>query len=253
MKATLRRLFAHFGYRISRIEPPAFAVDAFSDLSAPERAILAAAQPLTLGGPERLASLVQSVQQIVRHGIPGDIVECGVWRGGSMAAIARALVLVGDTSRTLYLYDTFEGMPPPETVDRDLHGRTAAELLQQAPRAPGDNIWAYATLEDVQNNMRATGYPEERIVYVAGKVEDTLPATIPARIALLRLDTDWYASTRHELQHLYPRLSSGGVLIVDDYGHWQGSRQATDEFLATLPRPLHLHRIDYTARAAVKP
>jgi hypothetical protein len=98
----------------------------------------------------------------------------------------------------------------------------------------------------------ATGYPAERVHLVRGPVEETLPAAAPERLALLRLDTDWYASTRHELEHLYPRLVDGGVLIVDDYGHWQGARQAVDEYFAgTAPPPL-LHRIDYTARIGVK-
>jgi hypothetical protein len=97
------------------------------------------------------------------------------------------------------------------------------------------------------------GYPEERIHFVPGRVEETLPQNAPKDIALLRLDTDWYASTKHELQHLYPRLVPGGVLIVDDYGYWQGARQAVDEYLSENGLALLLNRIDHTARIAVKP
>jgi len=104
----------------------------------------------------------------------------------------------------------------------------------------------------VQANLGRTGYPAERIHYVKGKVEETIPATLPSRIALLRLDTDWYESTRHELQHLYPLLSTHGVLIIDDYGHWQGARQAVDEYFAASAEPVFLHRVDYTARLVVK-
>ena len=93
------------------------------------------------------------------------------------------------------------------------------------------------------------GSGPERIHFVEGKVEDTIPAHAPERIALLRLDTDWYESTRHELEHLYPRLSRGGVLIIDDYGHWQGARQAVDEYFGDAHAAL-LNRIDYTARAS---
>ena len=237
MKDLLKKILARAGYRLARLAPPVNAVDAFGDLTAEERAILEATFPLTLTGPERLAALIGSVKYVVQQKIPGDIVECGVWRGGSMALVARTLLLLGDTSRTLYLYDTFEGMPAPTDRDRDLLGRAAGDLMSAEPRETGHTIWAYATLDDVRANLLATGYPADRIVFVPGKVEDTIPATIPAAISLLRLDTDWYASTRHELQHLYPKLSSHGVLIIDDYGHWRGSRDATDEFLRTRARP----------------
>ena len=105
----------------------------------------------------------------------------------------------------------------------------------------------------VRELLRSTGYPSERVHVVRGAVEETLPGHAPDRLALLRLDTDWYESTRHELQELYPRLATGGVLIVDDYGHWEGARRAVDEYFAGAgPAPL-LQRIDYTGRMAVKP
>jgi predicted O-methyltransferase YrrM len=108
-------------------------------------------------------------------------------------------------------------------------------------------------LADVQANLRSTGYPVERMRFVVGDVADTVPREAPERIAILRLDTDWYASTRHELEHLYPRLAVGGVLIVDDYGHWEGARLAVDEFLERTSAPILLNRIDYTGRIGVKP
>ena len=95
-------------------------------------------------------------------------------------------------------------------------------------------------------------FSNERIHFVEGKVEDTIPATLPKRVALLRLDTDWYESTRHELCHLYPLLSRHGILVIDDYGHWQGARQAVDEYFAAQGQPVYLHRVDYTARLVVK-
>jgi hypothetical protein len=106
--------------------------------------------------------------------------------------------------------------------------------------------------EVVRERVESTGYPPERIHLIEGRVEDTLPATAPDRLALLRLDTDWYASTRHELLHLYPLLGDGGVLIVDDYGHYEGARQAVDEYFAERGETVLLQRIDYTGRMAVK-
>ena len=252
MKSLLQDILARFGYRLSGATSTDTlqSADALFDLNEREREIVRAAQPLTMTGPARLATLVQAVTHIVRNNIPGDIAECGVWRGGSMVAIARTLLSLGDTSRRLYLYDTFEGMTKPTDRDQDFAGHSAAAQLERD--APGTGVWACAGLEDVKANLLATDYPADQLVFVPGRVEDTIPATMPGALALLRLDTDWYESTRHELTHLYPILSRFGLLIIDDYGHWQGARAATDEFLRTLPEPLFLHRIDYTARLAVK-
>ncbi len=252
MKSWLKDILARFGYRISRATPTEApdSAETLFDLTEDEREIVRTAQPLTMTGPARLATLVQAVTHIVRKNIPGDIAECGVWRGGSMVAVARTLLSLGDTSRRLYLYDTFDGMTQPTERDQDFAGASAASQLERD--APGTGVWASASLEDVKSNLLATGYPADQIVFVPGRVEDTIPATMPETLALLRLDTDWYGSTRHELMHLYPILSQFGVLIIDDYGHWQGAREATDEFLRMLHQPLYLHRIDYTARLAVK-
>jgi O-methyltransferase len=103
----------------------------------------------------------------------------------------------------------------------------------------------------VRATLLETGYPAERLHLHRGPVEETLPRQSPGPLALLRLDTDWYKSTLHELEHLYPLLAGGGILIIDDYGHWQGARRAVDEYFADSP-PLLLNRIDYTGRIAVK-
>jgi O-methyltransferase len=205
----------------------------------------------TMTSVERMYALYEATRYVVRGKIPGDFAECGVWRGGSIMLAARVLRELGDSSRKVYLYDTFEGMSAPTTKDVDLAGRSAGEKWS-AKRAADHNDWCYAPLADVQRNIAATGYPTESVVFVKGTVEDTLPGTAPERIALLRLDTDWYESTRQTLVHLYPRLAPGGVLIIDDYGHWQGCRQAVDEyFAANEPAPL-LTRVDYTGRIAVR-
>lgn len=222
-----------------------------ADLSEAERAIVARVAPFTLTGPERRASLLQAVDHVVRHRIDGDIVECGVWRGGSMMAVALALIARGQTHRHLWLYDTFEGMSEPTEADRAHTGESAAAQL--ARTAKGEGVWCEAGLDDVQANLWSTGYPKEHLHFVQGKVEDTIPAAMPERIALLRLDTDWYESTRHELQHLYPRLAQHGPLIIDDYGHWQGARRAVDEYFADAGPAHYLHRVDYTARMLIKP
>lgn len=201
-------------------------------------------QPYTMTSLERMYALYTAVNHALDHGIDGDFVECGVWRGGSAMLMARILVARGVTDRKVWLYDTFEGMTAPGAFDTSFTGEAAV--------ARGG--WCEADLTDVTANLRLTGIPESQLVLVKGKVEETLPGRMPeGRIAVLRLDTDWYESTRHELDVLYPKLSANGVLIIDDYGHWQGCRKAVDEYIREHRLPLLLARVDYTCRMAVKP
>jgi O-methyltransferase len=207
-------------------------------------------QAYTMTSIERIHAAICAVDAVLDGGIAGDIVECGVWRGGSMMAMACALLRRGVSDRTLWLYDTFCGMTPPTERDIQYDGAPAAHLLATSSRDA--HVWAIAGLEEVRRNLTSTGYPPEHFHFIAGPVEETIPAAIPESIAILRLDTDWYASTRHELVHLYPRLSAGGVLIVDDYGHWRGSKEATDEYFGQTPDAPSLQYIDYTGVLAVK-
>jgi O-methyltransferase len=207
----------------------------------------------TMNLDEKIYFLTESVRYLERVGIPGDIVECGVWRGGSMLTVARMLDRLGSHHRDLYLFDTFEGMSEP--TDRDVHiwtGKSATDVLSSHDRSTSAPLWNPATLEDVQQGFAEVAYPSERIHYVVGKVEDTIPGSAPDQIALLRLDTDWYESTKHEFEHLYHRLAPGGVLVIDDYGSWQGSKEATDEFIDSTSEPLMLTRVG-RGRVAVKP
>jgi O-methyltransferase len=215
-----------------------------SDLDEGVLRIIEQVSPYTLTSPERIAALCDSVDYIVRNRIPGAIAECGVWRGGSMMAAALRLADLGVDDRRLIGFDTFVGMSQPSVFDVDWEGQSWAEWTP--PGVPDSG----ASLEDVHAALREVGYPEERIRLVAGDVAMTLPRDAPDELAILRLDTDWYESTRHELVHLYPRLSVGGILIVDDYGHYAGARKAVDEYFES--ERIFLHRIDYTGRIAVK-
>ena len=222
------------------------------DFSAEDIDTIRAVSPYTMTSAEKIYELVRAVEYVVRAGIPGAVVECGVWKGGSMMAVARTLVRLGDVSRSLYLFDTFEGMTPPQDVDRSYRGESAAALLAaEDPNASW--VWAKGPLDEVKEALAQTSYPAERVSYIKGKVEETLPEAAPDRIALLRLDTDWYSSTYHELVHLYPRLVPGGVIIFDDYGHWEGARRAVDQYFAEQNISIFLHRIDYAGRLALKP
>lgn len=245
LKATIRQGASRLRHRIvSKDAPPHYLMsdDAY-------RSIIETVAPYTMTSPERIAAVVDAVRYVSRRRIEGAIVECGVWRGGSAMAAALALQQEGDI-RDLHLFDTFEGMTAPTEADVNFRGLDARD--QFVARSGGtDKNWCYADLEDVRRNFALLGYPADRIHFVKGDVLETLPVSAPGRIALLRLDTDWYESTRREMEALYPNLASGGVLIVDDYGHWAGSRKAVDEYFAGAG-PL-LSRIDYTGRMAVKP
>jgi hypothetical protein len=233
---------------ISAYDDPAY--DGFWDLEPWVAEIIERVRPFTMTSRARISALCHATRYVARARIPGDVVECGVWRGGSMMAAAITLLAESDI-RTLHLYDTFEGMPPPTPVDRTVaSGTSASVLLEEADRS--SKLWGYAAIDEVRSNLESTGYPPHQVRYVVGKVEDTVPVHAPDKISILRLDTDWYESTKHELVQLYPRLSVGGVLIIDDYGFWEGSRKATDEYVAENPSIL-LHRIDMEGRVAVKP
>jgi O-methyltransferase len=227
------------------------------DLPDPDRLTVERSLPYTMIGVPRLLSAIDAVRYCVAREVPGAFAECGVWRGGSVLAMVLTLQQLGVDDRDVHLYDTFEGMTEPTEHDVSSLDEPALETWNRAERAEGrpwrelfdPELFSEA---QVRETLLATGYPPERFHFVKGPVEETLPDHAPERLALLRLDTDWYRSTRHELEHLYPRLVDGGVLIVDDYGHWQGCRQAVDEYFSTTAAPVLLSRIDYTGRIAVK-
>ena len=223
------------------------------DLDAAFGDIYRRCSPFTMTSMERMYALFASVDYLDRASLQGDFVECGVWRGGSSMMLALSQLRTGSCERTIYLYDTFAGMSEPTEHDKDLKGQDAYDQWKRSVDDKGVSTWCLGDIDDVKNNLASTGYPADRLVFVKGKVEETIPATLPERIALLRLDTDWFESTYHEFAHLYPRLVSGGVLILDDYGHWKGAREATDRYLAENGINLLLNRLDYTGRIALKP
>lgn len=244
--------------RVIRSQPPSSDVPAVENaVTEEERAILDASRPYTMASSERLLATMDAVDHVVRSGVDGAFVECGVWRGGSVLAMVRTLMRLEVDDRDVFLYDTFEGMTEPTAHDTSRFDGSALDAWRKASAA-GERAWEgwfgsdMFGLEQVKALILGTGYPAGRLHFVAGSVEDTLPGRAPDTIAVLRLDTDWYQSTLHELEHLYPRLQPGGVLLIDDYGHWEGARRAVDEYFDTHGgRPLFA-RTDYTGRMAVK-
>ena len=210
-----------FGFRVSRIKP-------FVDTPVFDAETYRMVKPFTMTSRSRVLELCSATRYVVRHNIPGAFVECGVWRGGSVMAVLRTLVDCGVKDRDVYLFDTFEGMVQPGAQD----GAKEREIHSTQVRPDGSTDWCRSETDEVRKNLMTCGYPMERIHFVKGRVEQTIPGAAPKPIALLRLDTDWYESTKHELVHMYPTLVSGGVLILDDYGTWQGAYKAVTEYFA---------------------
>ena len=250
MKRLVRGAARAMGFDVVRYQPQTDD-DLPPDILDDDRTVLGQIRGFTMTSIERQLAVIHAARYVVRRDLSGCFVECGVWRGGSSMAAALTFAQENATDRSLYLYDTFEGMTPPTDADRSVSGAKAQTLLDNDVDRTG--AWCVADIEDVQRNLASTKYPTDRLHLIKGPVESTIPEQSPAEsIALLRLDTDWYESTLHELVHLFPRVVEGGIVIIDDYGHWSGARQAVDEYLAQQPRQYYMHRIDYTGRLLIK-
>lgn len=203
-------------------------------------------QPFSITSVERITELYNSLEYIRTNNIDGDIVECGVWKGGNIIGIIEYLKYHNILDKSVWLYDTFEGITSPEEIDVDLDNKKASDIL--------NSVLCYSSLTEVKQNLSKSEFNNERLKFIVGDVSETLliESNKPNKISLLRLDTDWYKSTKDELIHLYPILVNDGVLIVDDYGHWKGSKTATDEFFKENNISVEIIKIDYTGIKIIK-
>ena len=250
MKKIIKSLLQKSGYKISRINKDVYPIDYNRDFIEEYQSL----EPYTMTSMERIFALKSAVQYTIKNNLNGSYVECGVWKGGSCMMIAKTLMEMNQLNKEIWLYDTFDGMTNPTNNDVEVETNLKGmELLKNKDKTTDKlNMWAYAPKDLVIKNMDSTGYAKNNIKYVEGKVEDTLISNMPKSIAMLRLDTDWYESTKIELELLYPLLVSGGVLIVDDYGHFKGARKAVDEYFISIDESPLLHRIDYSGRMIIK-
>jgi O-methyltransferase len=260
MKRLIQKLCNVFGYTISKHSKKTGnttdIVTVIPEVSVSEKAMITTALQYSMTNPERMWAIVQAMKRIAGKKIDGDVVECGVWKGGNILLFSLLLESYGLT-KDVWAYDTYEGMSEPTDNDVDFRGTHSRLLLEKSSKiVSGDthNVWCYSTLDEVRENIRRNTKNVDSIHFVKGKVEDTLTdeKNLPEKISLLRIDTDWYESTKKSLEVLYPRLVPGGVLILDDYGHWKGSRKAFDEYFASREETPILHRVDYTCRVMVK-
>lgn len=208
---------------------------------------IAIVTPFTMTSVERIGALYDSLEYIRANNIQGDFVECGVWKGGNILGIMEYLAFHKMTDREVVLYDTFEGMTPPEDIDKDLNGRKAESILE--------DVMCISPIDEVRETIERSSFPMANVTFVVGDVCKTLNSANylhENNLALLRLDTDWYASTKKEIEVLYPKLNFGGVLIVDDYGHWKGSKTAVDEYFEGQGISPQIEQIDYTGIKIIK-
>ena len=203
-------------------------------------------KPYSMTSVERITDLYNSLEYIRINNIDGDIVECGVWKGGNVIGIIEYLKYHNIVDKNVWLYDTFEGMTTPEEIDVDLNNNKASSILE--------SVLCYSPLTEVKQNLSKSEFDNDKLKFIVGDVSETLliENNKPDKISLLRLDTDWYKSTKDELIQLYPKLINDGVLIIDDYGHWRGSKTATDEFFKENNISVEIIKIDYTGVKIIK-
>jgi O-methyltransferase len=194
--------------------------------------------PYTLIGPERIANLYRLAQRIETENIPGDVVECGVCNGGSAAILARTATH-SPLQRTVWLFDSFQGMP--EVTEHDGVGADGRSAWSHVRQEVGDLARVTEVLRRVRADM-------SRVRIVAGWFQETFPSIAMERIAILNIDADWYESVKLCLETFYDRVVPGGFVSFDDYGHWPGCRKAVDEFFRARRLPYKLAEVDYTAR-----
>ena len=211
-----------------------------------ENNLLISCKKYTMTPDLRLWSVIVAYKHIIKNNIQGDFVECGIWKGGNIILLKK-LLENQNLKRNVIGYDTFLGMPEPSAKDEKVLGKIKdAKSLFEIKNPKG---WCYSSIEEVKENIKRTCNNMEGVKLIKGKVEDTLKENVPEKISLLRLDTDFYESTKIELEILYPKLEKGGILIIDDYGNWKGAKKAVDEYFKGVPPMIY---IDHTCRYIVK-
>lgn len=253
MRNFLKNIIASFGFTITRTADP-FAETI--ELTIEEKSLIKSIKDmnLTMTSIKSLIATLKACKYVIENDIDGDFVECGVWRGGHAILASKIFKLYGIDKR-VYLFDTFTGMTEPSKYDINTNSKKSAFNQFNNSQMDGYNSWCYASIEDVKNNFLSFDLTlSKQQVFVEGDVSKTLlhANNLPLNICILRLDTDWYQSTKDSLNVLYPLLLCKGVLILDDYGHWDGARKAVDEYFLNCDFKPLLSPIDYTGRLAIK-
>ncbi len=241
LKRTINRIFSMFDLVISKKKP------SIVEISEEEENNINISKKYSMTTEIRMWALLNSLKKVHYEKIDGDIVECGVWKGGNIILIKK-FIEKNNLKKKIYCYDTFEGMTPTSFIDNEISsGRNASEIVKN-----NNTYLCKSSLEETKDNVRKNVKDFNNINFIQGKVEDTLidEKNLPEKISICRLDTDYYSSTKIELEILYPRIVQGGILIVDDYGHWSGSKKAVDEYFKD--NFAMKHYVDYACRLIIK-
>ena len=248
-----KSIFKKINYDLRKVEQINLKKE-FPEVTDFEKNLFEISSDYTMTSNERIFSLMKSIDFIRQNNVPGDFVECGVWRGGNLI-IFQKFIEKYNLQKKIYAYDTFEGMSNPEEIDRTFDGKSSIEALNKIREKKikrDENILvAECSIEKVLENFKKFSQ-KENLICIKGKVEDTLEIkeNLPDKISILRLDTDWYASTKKELEVLFPLLEKNGILIIDDYGYWQGAKKAVDEYFKD--KNVAMFKIDFTGRLIIK-
>jgi O-methyltransferase len=216
-----------FPFRIKKSRRKQIDSDFRGGIPANVQDLIKMVQPYTMVDALRLSMLHQLAQEIPDE---GDVVECGVCNGGSAAVLAS--VIRNQPKKSLWLYDTFHGLPPPTASDGPDAQKYSGQLI--------------GCLDRVNEVLTLVGFPEERLVIREGLFKDSFKRALPQKVALLHLDADWYDGIFEALETFYPLMPVGGIVILDDFGHWEGTREAFYDFCKRYDiRPL-LERVGHT-------
>lgn len=241
LKSLITKILKKFGLILSKDIP------SIVEITEKEKSIIKNSKKYSMTTEIRMWSLINSLKKIVNEKIDGDIVECGIWRGGNIILINKILE-EQKIHKKIYCYDTFEGMDIADNVDKELSsGQSASKMIES-----DDYYKCKSSLDDTKKIISQNVEDTKDIIFIKGKVEDTLMVkkNLPKKISICRLDTDYYSSTKIELEILYPLIEPGGILIIDDYGHWSGCKKAVDEYFKD--KYVMKHFVDYACRLIIK-
>lgn len=270
IKKIIRKVFNKSGYDIVRITPEIIARKHSAcvyDYQEEAGKIIERIRPYTMLSYESLITLYQQVRWSELNFIPGDFVECGIWKGGAVGLMAQTNLFFGKNERHIHCFDIFDNICEPDPkIDGEWAIQQASILSGRPPESftgalkPVKNIYAShggaCTLEEVKMLIEnKIGYPKEYLHYYKGWFQDTLPVNSRSikEIALLRIDADWYASTKICLEYLYDKVVPGGFIIIDDYGTYDGCRKAVDEWITARGKKVFLHHASKDTRYWIKP
>lgn len=257
----LNAMLQPFGYKI--IRRAANSTSGY-DFETEARQKIPLVRDCTMVSFECLVTLYQQVRHCELNNIPGCYVECGVWKGGAAGLMALGNLAYGSSRRPIHLFDAFDDICEPDAaIDGE---RALAEVEQMAGvdrselsgklrplKGVYDSRGGAGSVDQIDSFMRhVVGYDTDRLHYHVGWFQDTLPAAQTGQIAILRLDGDWYASTKVCLEHLYERVVPGGFVIIDDYGAYDGCRKAVDEFMQGNSIRAYLNHVNVDCRYWIK-